>query len=211
MKNRWMALLVVLSVLMSGCSTGVSQEQYESVVAEKESLSAELNKSKGKYEELDKANEVLESQYQELLKKESTISTSFGGIAFSVPEGWKQNSEDATSRIYDTGKDCIIMISYIKTSTVYEGELAEEQEKVLLETVKSGLIKDAEMLSSEYVSIADNILALKTTYNENYGGVNGKCMAYIFFKSNRPYIFTQVALDEKGFDSNFIDVVNSVK
>lgn len=42
MKSKCVVLLAILGVLMSGCSTGVTQAQYESVVAENESLSEEI-------------------------------------------------------------------------------------------------------------------------------------------------------------------------
>lgn len=43
MKSKCVVLLAILGVLMSGCSTGVTQNQYESVVAERDDLKALLD------------------------------------------------------------------------------------------------------------------------------------------------------------------------
>ena len=52
MKNKFLIFVIVLSLSLAGCSSGVSQEQFESVVAERDEYKAELESISAALDEL---------------------------------------------------------------------------------------------------------------------------------------------------------------
>lgn len=213
MKKRLAVAMVVILALAAGCS-GVTKEQYESVVSENESAISANESLSTELKDLKQSNKVLESQYQEAMKSKDIISASYDNIIFEIPKSWKaKNYPDNYSLLnYITENNCILSITGIKLSDEQTGAIPDEKAKKLLEKVGDELIgPDSESATKKYITSKNGLLMLKMDFIAGYNKKKSTTREYLFIKANEMYVFAMTPLTGYDIDPGFEDVINSIK
>jgi len=128
-KKRKVAVAIVLllasSLVLGGCAPGVSQEQYDSVVAERDAAQAEIAKLEGDIEELNVQIEALTSAIDaaqaEIAKLEGDIedlNAQIEALTTATPPEAEQTARTISSKISIPKTSIVFLIGPVKPGTI---------------------------------------------------------------------------------------------
>lgn len=124
MKKTVLAILIVCSLFLQGCS-GISQEEYDSLKQDRDSLQEEYNSLKqdkntlqGEYDSLKQNNDTLQKEYNTLVKNKDDLENDLkriNNINQTLLEERRISSEKETALAFvnawattNFGDDCIV-------------------------------------------------------------------------------------------------------
>lgn len=152
--RKILLIAIVASILMTGCGSGVTKEQYDAVVAERDELQSELDGIQGLYEAKIKIAEYrkeIECQYEHmdfvLFIVERTTDTDQSEVKNSI-----KSAHDEAIKYLDVQETLIdneILSDYISADT--------------LETLNDGL----QTIHDAWKPMYDNVMTIQSAYKSN--------------------------------------------
>lgn len=169
MKDKILFIIFSMCIILSGCSNGVSQEEYDKIVTENENLKNELNELK----ENDWYDIGKESLSEKAESTKEQIENDYNGAISYIENNISENEQDSyisyVNSLYDNS---IKSIDYAVGDYIEFGEdlgNSMDDENVVQNNIET-LFSSCSLISTVDTSFTVKVRELLPDYDESYNG-----------------------------------------
>ena len=219
--KQGIVLIVLLSIFLTGCSTGVSKEEYNDLKTDFDELQEEQTNIVEEKSEIEKDYEELNDSFENLQNDLVSLQNNDIGnmvygvgraedIAFCIPSTWEVVENDNTIYYYPEDGVLMVQISDTGTDTTL---IRESLQKEMLGTFSDAIIASSTNyieIESRFIDTSFGSVAKEISYYSDYDGITYENKTFAFAYKYLLYTFTFAQPNELKDSDLYDNIINSI-